>query len=83
MTTLNNFEISTMVPTYPRGIISICREFHRTSKKKMNNNKFEALELITAPLLKLKEDKSFNPLKIQLKLTTNNVYQKQAKYHER
>jgi len=67
----------------PRGIVPTCREFHGTSKKKVNSNKFKGLELITAPLLKLKEGKSFNLLKLQLKLATNNVYQKQAKCHER
>ncbi len=67
----------------PRGIVPTRREFHGTSKKKVNSNKFKGLELITAPLLELKEDKSFNPLKIRLNLATNNVYLKQAKCHER
>jgi hypothetical protein len=67
----------------PRRIVPTCREFHGTSKKKVNSNKFKGLELITAPLLKLKEGKSFNSLKIQSNLATNNVYQKQTKCHER
>jgi len=63
----------------PRGIVPTRREFHGTSKKKVNSNKFKGLELITAPLLKLKEGKPFNLLKIQLKLATNNIYQKTGK----
>jgi len=49
----------------------------------VNSNKFKDLGLITAPLLKLKEGKSFNLLKVQLKLATNSVNPKQAKCHKR